>query len=345
MEDVRVGYLVLIWAPRPHSGAPFPVPNPLTPAALDGARAWGAELAVARLNWASLSFQGWKRFRGERRPPPPTKTPEQFRWLFRFQDGRRNDRKARRIVDSLDGVFCLVRGLSSSDPITMCRVREKHIHKDGMIRVATLMRNPEYRESGLTPEEEPGERLLEVLRSEIHVPAETTGQIWRLFPACQNDRIFRAVTFLRSSYDQVQFWPGKILDFLHEESEFPRTAVQAARIESAFLSAYKAVEAIIGDPNKDARKFHAQLRGAGLDPEDKIGIGHKVRLAQKIRAANDARNKRAGHGSTPRKRLITQGELLELQVCARHVIYRAAEHLLALSKIGKADEVKASQGI
>jgi hypothetical protein len=90
------------------------------------------------------------------------------------------------------------------------------------------------------------------------------------------------------------------------------------------MDAYKAIEAIIGDPRKDNRRFRAQLEAAGLDPD--VAVGHRTRrpLIDEIRAFNQIRDTRAGHGTRPRKTPITTEELAAVQQCASYVIYKVA---------------------
>ena len=54
---------------------------------------------------------------------------------------------------------------------------------------------------------------------------------------------------------------------------------------------------------------------------------NKVLLHTVIREMNEARDKKAAHGSTPH-RTITGGELMEYQVCAHLVVWAAIENKL-----------------
>src|SRR5437867_4482488 len=100
------------------------------------------------------------------------------------------------------------------------------------------------------------------------VPENVTLRIWSLLPACRNAGLLRAASFFRTSLDEVDFTPGDVYDVraFGEEADVPASILSIARFESAFVNAYKAVEAIIGDPSRDDRKFEQQIRQAGIDP-------------------------------------------------------------------------------
>lgn len=87
------------------------------------------------------------------------------------------------------------------------------------------------------------------------------------------------------------------------------------------------MEAVVGDPPKDDHKFCRNIRDAGLDPHEELGYPDAMELHSVIRDMNEARDKKAAHGSTKRRESAI-GELLNYQACARHVVWGAVEHQL-----------------
>jgi len=98
-------------------------------------------------------------------------------------------------------------------------------------------------------------------------------------------------------------------------------------MENALQNAFKAVEAILGDPPNDDRKFFSKIKAIGLDPNEEVGRVAKTPLHKIIRDMNFARDKKSAHGST-QYRTITVSDLMEYQACARYIILAAIEKQL-----------------
>ena len=299
-----VSYVVFGWGPM--RMPPCPIPR----VARCACRTWGAALTLVVV----------KRQKGA-----PV-TQGDYHWMLRFGRGRSDDSLANCLADSLDGLFHLVQGPHLPDRIILYRVPKSIIQKGGLILVDDLLREDNQRDVEDRLEELD---LLHAVGSICLLPETITEEIWRLLPSCHENKIFRALTFLRTSYQEVYLSPG---DRWHRPSSGPPiSAVDAASFESAFQNAYKAIEAIVGDPNKDDRRFENQIRAAGLDPSARIGWEEKASLFGKIRSMTVARDKRAAHGSTPRQQPIEIGELMDWQECARFVVYCAAQQVLRRS--------------
>jgi hypothetical protein len=148
---------------------------------------------------------------------------------------------------------------------------------------------------------------------------------WRIAAVTFNDNaLFDATRFLKRSHDNFFVNPGQIREVAYDEGATPRTSSEQTDFEDALHSAFKAVEAVIGDPPKDDRKFFAKLKDIGIDPLEEVGFGEKTAISSVIRRMNVARDRRSAHGST-RQRTICPAELLEFQACAEVVILAALE--------------------
>jgi hypothetical protein len=111
---------------------------------------------------------------------------------------------------------------------------------------------------------------------------------------------------------------------IHNRDRVAENSRVQATWETALQNAFKAIEAIIGDPPKDDRKFDQLLRSIGLDPYEEVGFGENRSLREEIRFMNIARDKKAAHGSTLNRRL-TVGEIHKYQACAGYVCQAAIE--------------------
>lgn len=134
-----------------------------------------------------------------------------------------------------------------------------------------------------------------------------------------NDVIHHAVAFLADSQRLFHVWPGQLRDAILDGEQLAETVAARVQWESAFQSAYKAIEAVVGDPPKDEAKFDRRLVDAGIDPLEEVGYSGKSTIRAAIRELNIIRDRRAAHGSTP-LRGISMGEMIECQACARHVV-------------------------
>lgn len=149
---------------------------------------------------------------------------------------------------------------------------------------------------------------------------------WRLTPyVCANAMLFDAVRFLAASRQNFYVYPGQIEDVVYNPTEAANTAHEQIALEAALLNAFKAIEAVIGDPPRDDRKLAVKLRDIGLEFHEEIGYGNKDSLGQWIRRMNIERDKKAAHGSTS-PRTIRIVDLMEYQACARHIVIAALEH-------------------
>lgn len=147
---------------------------------------------------------------------------------------------------------------------------------------------------------------------------------WRtaavIFP---NSALFDATRFLKRSYESFYVAPGGIKDVMYDDTPPSTGAAQNDR-EDALHSAFKAIEAVIGDPSKSDRRFFATLAELGIDPAEEVGYLNRTPLHIMIRRMNEARDKRSAHGST-RNRNISAAELLDFQACAEVIVAAALQ--------------------
>lgn len=140
-----------------------------------------------------------------------------------------------------------------------------------------------------------------------------------------NEKVQLATSYLYESMKQLGW---DVCDWREERYDPEATRyVSVGAAESAFQNAYKAIEAIIGDPGKDRsdRKMKTRLQAIGLDPFESVGYLLKEPLLERFKRYYAMRDSIAAHGSGKMKRPIKMGEIIDLQAMARHILLSYAE--------------------
>lgn len=249
--------------------------------------------------------------------------PRLTRYVFRFPRYCRDDDRALRFAETFDFAFAV-----GGTPL----VAPDH---DGyVVRVPRALVGPGGRVSfgALVELEERRGWDQQTLRNPYSAISMTAGTsteayevAWRLVPLLlrRND-LFDAARFLKASQDDFFVYPGEVAGVLEASESQPAMQRDQTRFETALHNAFKAVEAVIGDPPRDERKYFGRLRAAGLDPHELVGHTSKEEIHTVIREMNQARDKKSAHGST-RNRTITVGEMFKYHCCARYVVVSALE--------------------
>jgi hypothetical protein len=167
------------------------------------------------------------------------------------------------------------------------------------------------------------------------VPETVVETAWKMLPAVLKDPYFEALHFYQASVRDFCFVGDSISRVIYGDISQPVSRSELARAEDAVLNAFKAIEAIVGDPPSDDRKFCRKLRDAGISPEELAGyvargpdrgVNRREPIWRKIRRMSEYRDKKAAHGSTKSDRRITYFDLMDFQACAKVVLQLAIEH-------------------
>jgi hypothetical protein len=160
------------------------------------------------------------------------------------------------------------------------------------------------------------------------IPDEYLAVGWVLSPYVrQNARIHDALSFYSASVRRFYPPPSIVEEACAVGIDLgrPNRSILASA-EGAFQDAYKAIEAVIGDPPSADEKLAQRLESAGLHANEEVGLVNKRPLLTAIRELNRTRDQRAAHGSTPRRGLSVL-EVLECQKCAQLVLQAALDHI------------------
>lgn len=165
------------------------------------------------------------------------------------------------------------------------------------------------------------------------VSPSAVAMMWKWVPfLLDSPALFDACNFLLLSLSEFAFLGDTIREVLNDPSAFPPRKEDQARVEEATWNAFRAIEAIIGEPNKDDRKFFQQLRAWSIDPLEPVGYYDDVEpIFKKVRKIQTNRDSRAAHGrrghKARREGPITYYELMDAQKVAQEIICWALDHI------------------
>jgi hypothetical protein len=242
-------------------------------------------------------------------------------YVFRFRDFRRDDSAAIRLAEAFAYGMALASGplADANDPLVLW-VPDALIRSKRTVPLDALVALEESRPWGERTFPFPNARIASV--SKTVTEAHEFG--WRTAAVTyQNAALFDATRFLQRSYENFYVSPGGISEVMYDDTPPSTGATQNDR-EDALHSAFKAIEAVIGDPSKNDNRFFATLAKIGIDPAEEAGYLNKIPVHKMIRRMNEARDKRSAHGST-RNRKISAAELLDFQTCAEVIVSAALE--------------------
>jgi len=164
------------------------------------------------------------------------------------------------------------------------------------------------------------------LGSFIVIPDAALACIFYLLPlVLSNVDLFNACSFFRSCCADYNFMDGVVTDVLHEPKRGPENERERLALENVILQSFRTVEAIVGEPGKDERRFHSRMRAVDLDPSELVGFPgrRKKRLDDRIRWLQAARDSATAHGKRRRPTPFTMFEGMEAQHIADSVLHRA----------------------
>lgn len=252
------------------------------------------------------------------------------RYSVWIQSGKRDDDLAQKIADAIFSSLWLVYFSLFDSPLTAFRVPERLLRRNKFLRyneLIALNRN-------LSFEERLGEMEFHInLNRSIHVPEQVLIEIWRILPAIMLDQdLFNAALFYQTSVKEYCFLGNDIESVIAEPDRSPIYHYDRVRAENSLQNAFKAVEALIGDPPTDNSKFFSRLKDVGINPLEMFGYQKKEPIYKKIRKMSIARDKKAAHGKTLISRRITYYELMDFQALAKHIILTVINHRLETAK-------------
>lgn len=247
------------------------------------------------------------------------------RYSFRFPRYARNDEAAVRLAESFIYGISLLGGplVDPHDDSPVMHVSDALISGGESVLLGDLVRREKSKPND--------DRMVTYPTRTIGETTSTAANVhegaWRVARVTfGDDRLFDATRFLSQSYLNFHVYPGQLREVAGDPDASARTGSEQTHFEEALQNAFKAVEAVIGDPPKDDRKLFLKLSALGIDPSEPAGYVAQRPFSEHIRQMNLARDKRAAHGST-RNRRIRAAELLDYQGCADVIVTAAIEQV------------------
>lgn len=248
-------------------------------------------------------------------------------------EGERNDELAQSYADAAMMLFSFFENYTDFEipvayPIPSC------IIKDGEVKIEDIIEEDSHREYNERYREL---AIYSIFSSCYLISAEVIEDMWKNIPILlDNPNIFNAVCFYSASIREIHFEGDSIDDAFMEVDKTPISKIGLTLAENAILNAFKAIEAIIGDPPKNEARLRSKIQDIGLDPDDKMFLYPEFggSILDEIRRLSLARDKRAAHGRTNKERKITYFEMMNAQFLAR---------LIILASLGKYSSISGAQ--
>ncbi len=235
-------------------------------------------------------------------------------------EGERNDELAQSYADAAMMLFSFFENYTDFEipvayPIPSC------IIKDGEVKIDDIIEEDSHREYN----ERYGELAIYSIFNRCYLLGEELiDDIWNNLPTLlENPNIFNAVCFYSASIREIHFEGDSIDDAFMEIDKTPISKIGLTLAENAILNAFKAIEAIIGDPPKNEARLRSKIQDIGLDPDDKMFLYPEFggSILDEIKRLSGIRDKRAAHGRTDKERRITYFEMMNAQFLARLLIF------------------------
>lgn len=249
------------------------------------------------------------------------------RFMFSFPKNKRNDSLATKVAETiLYPLFVMDPYLDHSpdESAIIFPVPSKLVRDQDNVRSKDLI--------NLEEDKPPEQRILSFPTTTFsgysYVPNLYLEAAWKIAPIIYNDEmLFQAIRFLHTSHSHFYFIPSRVGPTIKNSAWSPISSMDQSKMESALHYAFKAVEAVLGDPPKDDKKFFSRILSIGLQPEEIVGYLEKQPLHEVIRKMSEDRDKKAAHGSIAKK-LISVDELVEYQGCSRFIVFGAIQQKL-----------------
>lgn len=236
------------------------------------------------------------------------------RFIFYVDGGIRDDDFAQRFANAVIGSLALAYDVTTEESFTSLCISANLIRKGIFIRIKDIA--PSI-----------GDELYFRVINSMGVPSEVLDYVWHIIPAVlKNQYLMDASSFYRESIMLARVVDDDVFEMMSDGSDTPASQVDRARVETAYQNAFKAIEAVIGEPPKDEKRLRMELLKSGINPDENVGFElygmkpGKETILKKIVDMQHNRDKKAAHGKTNEPRNIGYCELKDKQALARYLI-------------------------
>ncbi|MDQ6733706.1 MAG: hypothetical protein M3Z35_06245 [Nitrospirota bacterium] len=196
------------------------------------------------------------------------------RFVFWLRNNKRDDAFAQQITDAVWAILTVlhsVPGPAGHTPAALWLPAD--ILRDNLfVKVVDIL----VVEKQKPPEERVTIASLDMVKARLDTCSRflfsVMDDMWRTLPGVlKNPPLFDALHFFQASLREYSFLGDSIGEVLEDKLHGPVSRFDSTRAENAIINAFKAIEAIIGDPPKDDARFETKLREAYIDPAKPFG--------------------------------------------------------------------------
>lgn len=250
-------------------------------------------------------------------------------FVIHFRGQRQDHESAQRIAEAANVALTVIHEMLAASPIVAWPF-PKRLFQGNQLSELEVFRLLDSQEEKHYWEIRSLENLLSTC---FTIAPSAVAMMWKWVPfLLDSPPLFDACNFLLLSLSEFAFLGDTIREVLADPSAFPPRKEDQVRVEEAIWNAFRAIQAIIGEPNKDDRKFFQQLRAWSIDPLEPVGYYDDVEpISKKVRELQANRDSRAAHGrrgpKARREGPITYYELMDAQKVAQEIICWALDHI------------------
>lgn len=255
--------------------------------------------------------------KGSRLPHKNESLIEFGMYMFKFPNESRDDNRAQKITEAIISSYTLIKGPFLFEPARAFRFPTSMLKGDRFLSRDDILSLDEKRiyydeDNSVGPS----------LFDRICIGFDGMASVWDITPLMMEKDFSKAMMYLRASFREFYVYPGVVPEVLGKSEESPKLNYIKAKFENALLNAFKAIEALIGEPPKNNNKFFKKLLSIGVNPKYNYGYPNYKPIYKVIREMSYVRDKKAAHGSIPKRRDITYFELMDYQFCARLIVIK-----------------------
>ncbi len=196
------------------------------------------------------------------------------RFAFWLRNNKRDDALAQQIADAVWAILAVlhsVAGPVGNTPAALWLPADT-LRDNLFVKLVDIL----VLEKQKRPEERITIANLDMVKARLDTfssfPFSVIDDMWRTLPGVLKiPPLFDALHFLQASLREYSFLGDSVGEVLEDRLHGPVSRFDSTRAENAIINAFKAIEAIIGDPPKDDARFEAKLREAYIDPAKPFG--------------------------------------------------------------------------
>lgn len=229
-----------------------------------------------------------------------------------------------RFVGAIEGLFAHLHQMRP-EPFDVLEVSPRMIRN-------RIIRESEIARRALTRFNSGGGLWPETLKSKLHsfIMVADIELAWLFFllpTVIRVPALYDACAFFQECAREYSFIGDSIRHTLVNPSETPKHEREHIALEGVVLSAFRCVEALVGEPGKPER-LRKRLLDVGINPTELVGFGgtSKSALEDRLYWLRDLRDSTSAHGRRRRGARITYFEAMEAQHLADAILHKVLWH-------------------